>query len=370
VSVRIIDAVFARAQKTGTQSGNYDPKDAFPSHGAWQVAVVLANFAHDDGTGAYPGLKRLMEYTGLSRSAVYEAIDTLKARRVIEEVGKRGRAREFRFLPPFDRPKRPESGQTDSPEYGPHSPLSGRSDPDPGGVDPVSGLEPSVNPIGNHPPPGKRAGSSPSGTDGNGSSAHDTPAILGSADVDEVVDVEVVDEEGTRVLAHRVAGALAQCPRFTVDDDTVATIGDALAAHPDAAESAAMVAAHTAVAWGRDKAWRSNAGRTFFIALSKQKGAGDSTKAERDRDGLEALARLTGNGRAVDTQRATANAGAYRDGHSNNGHSNGDVVACPDCGRRHDRLNRQRRFSREVRCDTCYETWEQRNLAEDGPVGA
>jgi hypothetical protein len=62
--------------------------DAAAKGAAWQVLVVLASHASDDGTGAYPSVQTLVAKTNLTHRAVRRALAGLEREGYVRRVGK------------------------------------------------------------------------------------------------------------------------------------------------------------------------------------------------------------------------------------------------------------------------------------------
>jgi hypothetical protein len=60
-----------------------------PSHEKWTL-VAIANFSHQDGSGAFPSLPTLQRLTSLSRSTLKRAIKGLEHRGALTRVIQRG----------------------------------------------------------------------------------------------------------------------------------------------------------------------------------------------------------------------------------------------------------------------------------------
>lgn len=63
-------------------------KHSEAKNGARLVLIALADFAHDDGSKAFPSIETLMQHTRLGRTAVREALRRLKEDGQIVETGK------------------------------------------------------------------------------------------------------------------------------------------------------------------------------------------------------------------------------------------------------------------------------------------
>ena len=118
------------------------------------VLLSLANHAHADGTEAYPSVPTIMGESGLSRSAVFDALARLKDDGQIVPYGHRGQRVVYRLTRPAAGPvQQPDQSAKDtSPAAGPvldADPTRAGAGPHPSGTRtgtrPGAGPEPSSN---------------------------------------------------------------------------------------------------------------------------------------------------------------------------------------------------------------------------------